>query len=217
MIGMNLRKFYCILAVISTLAAIQSMMFPRWPNASKISSEKLNRFRSNVLSEGHAMTASTIEANYAYYNISHSPIIHFNIGSNADLSLTNVQVRDRNNFSISYITESVKSLRLKTSASKSKQPPFFLSETSIAGTNFQTCFVPVNSLPANFGVNQVQLSLAADHVESLEEYLGIKRFLGLSPSRHYQCMLITLKTTLPSQESYQLWHDLLNQLQLSFK
>jgi hypothetical protein len=33
----KLKNFYGILAVISTLAAAQSMIFPRWPEASKIS------------------------------------------------------------------------------------------------------------------------------------------------------------------------------------
>jgi hypothetical protein len=58
--------------------------------------------------------------------------------------------------------------------------------------------------------------LAIDQLESTERNFGLKRFLGLSPSRRYQCMLVTLKSTLPRQESYQLWLNLLNKLQTAF-
>jgi hypothetical protein len=44
----------------------------------------------------------------------------------------------------------------------------------------------------------------------------LKRFLGLRPSRRYECMLVTLKSTLPRDESYQLWLDLLKRLQITF-
>jgi hypothetical protein len=71
-------------------------------------------------------------------------------------------------------------------------------------------------LTSNFGFSQDQLSLAVDQLKSTEDNLGLKRFLGLSPSRRYQCMLVTLKSTLPRQESYQLWLDLLNKLQIAF-
>ena len=212
----NLRKLYSILAVISSLALIQSMLFPKWPHASRISSEKLNRFISSVDSNGNSITSSNISPEHSDFNISHSPIISLNINSNSDLLLTNVQVRDRNDFSVSFITDSIKPLQMNSSAFKSKQPPFWLSEQTKAGATYQTCFVSDNSSPSNFGVNQDQLSLAVDQVKSIGENLGLKRFFGLSPNRRYQCMLVTLKTTMPRQESYQLWLDLLNKVQITF-
>ena len=212
----NLKSFYAILAVVSSLALIQSMLFPKWPHASRISSEKLNRFISSVDSNGNSITSSNISPEHSDFNISHSPIVSLNINSNSYLILTNVQVRDRTDFSISFITDSVKSLQMNSSALKSKQPPFWLSEQTKAGTTYQTCFVSDNSSPSNFGVNQDQLSLAVDQVKSIGENLGLKRFFGLSPNRRYQCMLVTLKTTMPRQESYQLWLDLLNKLQITF-
>jgi hypothetical protein len=214
---MNLRKAYFILAVFSTIAAAQSMIFPRWPEASKISSEKLSRFKSSIMSNGQVLDSSLIRDGHSDFNISHAPIVSLKLDSNSDLLLTNVQVRDRNNFGISYITDSIKSLKLNPSATSNNQPPFFLSERTPSGTTFQTCFVSGNSMPANFGVNQDQMSVAVDQVDSLKKNLGVMRFLGLTPSRRYQCMLITLKTRLPSQEGYQLWRDLLGKLQLSFK
>ena len=212
----NLRKFYCILAVVSTLAAAQAMLFPRRPQASSISSEKLNLFISNVASNGNSINSTVIKSDHSNYNTSHSPVVALKVNSNSSLFLTNTQVRDRVDFSLSFITDSITSLKLGGSAIKSKQPPFSLSEQTKAGTTFQTCFVPGNSLTSNFGFSQDQLSLAVDQLKSTEDNLGLKRFLGLSPSRRYQCMLVTLKSTLPRQESYQLWLDLLNKLQIAF-
>ena len=212
----NLRKFYCILAVVSTLAAAQAMLFPRRPQASSISSEKLNLFISNVASNGNSINSTVIKSDHSNYNTSHSPVVALKVNSNSSLFLTNTQVRDRVDFSLSFITDSITSLKLGGSAIKSKQPPFSLSEQTKTGTTFQTCFVPGNSLSSNFGFSQDQLSLAVDQLKSTEDNLGLKRFLGLSPSRRYQCMLVTLKSTLPRQESYQLWLDLLNKLQIAF-
>jgi hypothetical protein len=212
----NLRKFYCILAVVSTLAAAQAMLFPRRPQASSISSEKLNLFISNVASNGNPINSTIIKPDHSNYNTSHSPVVALKVNSSSSLFLTNTQVRDRADFSLSFITDSITSLKLGGSAIKSKQPPFSLSEQTKAGTTFQTCFVPGNSLTSNFGFSQDQLSLAVDQLKSTEDNLGLKRFLGLSPSRRYQCMLVTLKSTLPRQESYQLWLNLLNKLQIAF-
>jgi hypothetical protein len=205
-----------MLAVVSTLAAAQSMLFPRWPQASRISSEKLNLFVSNVASNGNSINSTIIKPVYSNYNISHSPVVALKVNPNSILFLTNTQVRDRADFSLSFITDSIKSLKLGGSAIKGKQPPCSLSEQTRAGTTFQTCFVPGNSLSSNFGFSQDQLSLAVDQLKSTEDNLGFKRFLGLSPSRRYQCMLVTLKSTLPRQESYQLWLDLLDKLQIAF-
>lgn len=214
---MKLKNLYFFLAVISTLAAIQSMMFPRWPEATKISLDKLNRFKSNLQINGSVVKTSLLKTDHSGFNLSHTPITSLSIQPNADLLLTNVQVRDRNNFSISYMTDSIKSLQLNKSATLNKLSPFYLSEISPTGATFQTCLVSGNSLPSNFGVGQEQLSLAVDQVKSSEKNIGIKRLLGLSPSRRYQCMLITLKTKLPYTESYQIWRDSLKQLQFIFK
>ena len=213
---MNLRSFYGILAVISTLAAIQSMIFPRWPQASEISTQKLNQFQKNVSSNSHTLNLLPPLDEHSDYNISHTSITRFKIDSNSDLTLTNVQVRDRKDLEVSHITESIKSLHLKQSASRSKQPPFYLSETTSSGTTFQTCFVPSTPWPLGIAVNQDQLTLAVDQVKSAEKNLAVKRFLGLSPSRRYQCMLITLKTTLPTPEGNQLWLTMLRQIHNNF-
>ena len=212
----NLRNFYSILAVVSSLAVIQSMLFPRWPQASRISSDKLSHFILSFASNGNPMSPTIISPDHSDFNISHSPIVSFKIDSYTDLLLTNVQVRDRADFSLSFITDSIKSLKLNPSAIKSKQPSSWLSEQTKAGTTYQSCFVSGNSSPSKFGVVQDQLSLAADQVISVEGNLGLKRFLGLSPSRRYQCILVTLKTTLPRQQSSQLWLDLLNKLEIAF-
>ena len=213
---MNLRSFYGILAVISTLAAIQSMIFPRWPQASQISSQKLNQFQKSVSSNSHVLNLLPPLDEHSDYNMSHSSVARVKIDSNSDLILTNVQVRDRKDLEVSHITESIKSLHLKQSASRSKQPPFYLSETTSSGTTFQTCFVPSTPWPLGIAVNQDQLTLAVDQVKSAEKNLAVKRFLGLSPSRRYQCMLITLKTTLPTPEGNQLWLTMLRQIHNNF-
>jgi len=212
----NLRKFYYFLAVVATLAAAQSMLLPRWPQASRISSVKLNRFISHVASSGASVNSSIIKSDHSDFNTSYSPIVSLKINSNSNLILTNAQVRDRTDFSVSFITDSIKSLKLSSSAIQSKQPPFSLSEQTKAGMTYQTCFVLGNSSPFNFGFNQDHLSLAVDKVQSTEKNLGVKRFLGLSPSRRYQCMLVTLQSKLPHQEAYQLWLDLLDKIQFAF-
>jgi hypothetical protein len=212
----NLRKFYCILAIVTTVAALQSMLFPSRPQASRISSEKLDRFIANLASNGKSINSTIIKPDHSDFNTSNSSIVSLKINSNSNLVLTNAQVRDRADFSVPFITDSIKSLKLSASAIKSNQPPFSLSEQTKAGTTFQTCYVSGTSSPSNFGFSQDQLSLAVDQLKSTEDNLGLKRFLGLSPSRRYQCMLVTLKSTLPRQQSYQLWLDLLNKLQIAF-
>jgi hypothetical protein len=213
---MNLKSFYGCLAVLSTLAATQSIIFPRWPQPSKISAEKITNFKENIISKGYEIKLLPALMAYTSYNISSSPISRFTIDSNSKLFLTNVQVRDRKNLQVSYITDTIKSLQLNRSAKASTKSPVFLSEIKPDGTTFQTCLVP-NSLSSNrVDVNQDQLSLAVDSAQSNEKNLTIKRFLGMSPSRRYECMLITLKTTLVPQESAQLWTYLLNQLQKTF-
>jgi hypothetical protein len=212
----NLRKFYFILAIVTTVAALQSMLFPSRPKASRISSEKLDSFIANLSSNGKSINSTIIKPDYSDFNISNSSIVSLKINSNSNLVLTNAQVRDRADFSVPFITDSIKSLKLSASAIKSNQPPFSLSEQTKAGTTFQTCYVSGTSSPSNFGFSQDQLSLAVDQLKSTEDNLGLKRFFGLSPSRRYQCMLVTLKSTLPRQQSYQLWLDLLNELQIAF-
>jgi len=212
----NLTKFYSFLAIVSTLSVIHSMVFPRKPQASRISSEKINLFVSNVAANGNFVKISNVKPDHSDFNISHSPIVHFKINSNSNLFLANVQVRDPVDFSLSFITETIKSLKLDPSAIESKQPPFYLSKQNKPERTFQTCFVSGSSSPSIFGLNHVQLTSAVDQVKSIEDNFGLKRFLGLRPSRSYQCMLITLKSTLPRAESSQLWLDLLKKLQITF-
>jgi hypothetical protein len=120
----NLRKFYCILAVFSTLAATQSMLFPRKPQASTISSKEINNFISSFSSNGKSINPTIIKSSHSDYDISHSSIVSFKINSYSTLFLVNAQVRDRADFTVSFITDSVKSLKLDPSATQSKQPPF---------------------------------------------------------------------------------------------
>jgi hypothetical protein len=209
MTPINLRNFYGILGLISALAAAQSMVFPRWPNASDISTEKFNQFKADVSSNGHVVKPLSTLADHSDYNLSHTPIISLKIDANSELFFTNVQVRDRKDLDVPHITQSIKSLHLKPSATKNKQPPFFLSEITPSGTTFQTCLVPGSPWPFGLAVDQNRLTLAIDQIKSSEKNLAIKRFLGFSPSRRYQCILFTLKTTLPAMESNQLWLDLL--------
>jgi hypothetical protein len=213
---LNLTKLYCFLALISTLAVTQSMVFPRQPQASTISSDKMNLFISNVSANGNSIIPSIITRDHSDHDISHSPIVSFKINSNSILFLANAQVRDPTDFSVFFITDSIKSLKMDSSAIESKQPPFYLSEQSKPEKTFQTCFVSGNSSTSSFGLNHLQLTSAVDQVKSSEENFGLKRFLGLRPSRRYQCMLVTLKATLPRDESYQLWLDLLKRLQITF-
>jgi len=213
---LNLTKFYCFLALVSILAVTQSLVFPRKPHAPRISSEKMNLFMSNVASNGDSINHSIITREHSDHDISHSPVVSFKINSNSILFLANAQVRDPTNFSVSFITESIKSLKLDSSAVESKQSPVYLSKATEVEKIFQTCFVSGNSSLSIFGLDHIQLTSAVDQVNSNEENYGFKRFLGLRPSRRYQCMLVTLKSTLPRQESYQLWHDLLKKLQTTF-
>jgi hypothetical protein len=212
----NLQKFYCILAIVSTFAVIQSMLFPRSPQASRISSEKLDRFISKVATNGNSINTTILKPDHSDYNASHSSIVNLKINSSSNLILTNVQVRERPDFSLSFITDSIKSLKMNPSAKQINQPPRSLSEQTKTGTTFQTCFVSDNPSPSSFGFSQDQLSLAVDQTKSTEDNLVLKRFLGFSPSRRYQCMLVTLKSSLPREESYQLWLDLLTKLQIAF-
>lgn len=213
---MNLKNFYGCLALLSTLAAAQSIVFPRWPQASKIPPEKINNFKANVSANGKEIRSLPTLAAYSTYNVSSSPITRLMIGPSSNLFLTNVQVRDRKNMEVSYITETLKSLQLSKSANTSRQAPIFLTEVNPEGSSFQTCLVPNSTLSYKVEVNQDQLSSAVDSLSSNTQNLAIRRFLGLSPSRRYECMLITLKTTLASQEGSKLWIDLLYRLQQTF-
>ena len=212
----NLVKFYCFLALVSTMAVTQSLVFPRQPQATRIPSDKIKLFSSNVVANGNSINHSIITRDHFDHNISHSPIVRFKINANSMLFLANAQVRDPTDFSVSFITDTIKSLQLDPSAIESKQPPFYLSKQTKAEKTFQTCFVSGSSSTSIFGLNHVQLTSAVDQVKSIEENFGLKRFLGLRPSRRYQCMLVTLKSTLPRDESYQLWLDLLKKLQITF-
>ena len=213
---MNLRNFYGILALASTLAAVQSMIFPRWPDADKISTKKLDQFSANVTSSGHIVKYLATTSSHSDFNISHTSITSLKIDPNSDLIFANIQVRDRKDFDVSHMTESIKSLQLTKSVTESRQPPYFFSDIQPSVTTYQTCFVQGNPWPFGLAVRQDQLTSAVDQVKSSEAYLPVKRFLGFSPSRHYQCMLITLKTTLPLKEGNQLWFDLLHQFQNTF-
>jgi hypothetical protein len=213
---MNLRNFYGILAFASTVAAVQSMIFPRWPEAYKISTKELDQLSVNVSSNGHIVKPLATTASYSDFNISHTALTSLRIDSNSDLVFLNVQVRDRKDLDVLHITKTIKSLQLTKSATESKQPPYFFSDIQPSGTTYQTCLVQGNLWPLGLAVKQDQLTAAVDQVKSSEAYLPIKRFLGFSPSRHYQCMLITLKTTLPIKESNQLWSDLLRQFENTF-
>lgn len=211
----NLKNFYGMLAFTAILAATNSMIFPRWPDPDIISNQKLSRFVENLSSNGHIIKSLPIVNSHSDYKISHTPIIGFKIDTNSELKLTNFQVRDRKDLEVSSLVESIKPLQLNNSETISKQPPFYRSQTSSSGSTFQTCFVSGNSL-SPFGVSADHLALVVDQVNSVEKNSGIKRFLGLIPSRRYQCMLITLKSTLPTAESNYLWLDLLKQFQITF-
>lgn len=213
---MNLRNFYGILALVSTVVALQSMIFPRWPDAYKISTKEIDQFSANVSSTGHIVKSLATSADHSDFNISHTALTRLRIDSNSELIFTNVQVRDRKDLDVPYITESIKSLQLTKSATESKQPPYFFSDIQPSKTTYQTCLVQGNHWPLGLAVKQDQLSAAVDQVKSSEAHLPIKRFLGFSPSRHYECMLITLNTTLPINEGNQLWLELLHQFENTF-
>jgi hypothetical protein len=132
--------------------------------------------------------------------------------------MTNVQVRDRKDLSVSQLLKSIKPLKLGHTATPSNHPPIFNTLITANGNIYQTCFVPNSPWPSGFNLDQFQLTAAVDQFSSSNNIsnAGIKRFLGLLPSRKYECILITLKTNLSPQESAKFWAQILGEIQATF-
>jgi len=186
----QLRYLYAILAIATAIAGTKAMVWPRWPNAKSLNQEAIFKALSN---EG--FKALTLKPYAAKRNaeLATSEGIGYSLDNGFQLRLMRGTARQRFNFQTAFLTTLHPNLQLKQRKLHSGIPAYTIGIAQQKPT-LQTCLVQGYGGKQGFGVTREQLTSLVDKISKTKSN-GLKSFIGLSPNRDYQCILVQASTT----------------------
>jgi hypothetical protein len=201
---------YGCLATFSTVLALKSWIWPRWPVAASLNAQAVGQ---QLISNGFMAEELPPLAPRRQYEWATSAGIGFRIAPGQTLRLVRGQTRERFSMSASLLATADPSLRLQKRRILNG-PLSQSAEGWNAGASLrQTCVVFNNDNRPNYAV-------VGDDLVALIDQRGTTRadrlrsLIGLQPPRSYECILISVRSasadSAPLDE--QRWQRLLNAL-----
>lgn len=182
-----LTVVYATLSLFAVSASSQALFLPRWPRSNQLSSAFIN---SILVEAGYSPTSLPSLPAHRSYDIATSPVIKVSLDDGTELFLVNAHVRERLNFKTDYISKLWKELDVKKADTLFNPFPFKKGVIDNS-TAIQSCLVPRQG----FGLSFEQLSSYVDQNAAGSFYESFKRWVSFHPSRSYQCILMTLRST----------------------
>jgi hypothetical protein len=199
------RVLFGSLATLACLAALKSLVWPRWPAVGPLDQQIVSK--SLRAAKFDAVPLATLPARRSYEQAT-SPVLVFGIGQGQTLRLLRGISRQRINFQAALLASSNQVLKLQNRQLLNSSPPSALGQVGGAPVR-QTCLVIGEESLGGYGVIGEQLLTLVDQV-SAGRRLQLEARLGLRSTRSYECVLISVssqKDSDPIQESR--WNRLL--------
>ncbi|MEB3332468.1 MAG: hypothetical protein VKI83_08260 [Synechococcaceae cyanobacterium] len=188
--SLPLRSWYAALALIASAAALQAIVWPRWPRVAPLRPAAIE---TALRQAGWPVKLSTAQPGRGGYEISTSPLLSATLpGTGERLSLVAAAVRQRDSFQLAFISRDLPGLALRR-RQLNASPPATASGRLKAGLARQSCLVPGVPGPAAFAVSLEDLNAAADRRNAGGRRRQLLRLAGLLPHRPSDCVLISLQ------------------------
>ena len=206
----KLRYLYSILAIATAIAGIKAMVWPRWPIAKPLNQEAISKALGN---EGLKVLALKPYAAKRNAELATSEAIGYSLGNSFQVRLMRGTARQRFNFQTAFLTTLHPQLELKQRRLLSEIPAYTIGFAQQNPT-LQTCLVQGYGNKEGFGVTREELTSLVDKISKTKSN-GLKSFIGLSPNRDYQCILVQASTTnkMITATDLQVWQRILGVLQ----
>ena len=186
----QLRAIYSILAAIASVAAIKSLIWPRWPEARPLDQQVI----TEALNAAglHATPLKPLAAKRSA-ELATSAVIGYYLDDGLELRLMRGTARKRFNFQTAFLSTSHPELQLKQ-RQLTAGPPLAAIGLVASQPAFQTCLVQESQASEVFGVTREELSTLVDRANQ-SRWRRLKSILGLQSNRNYECILIQAKNT----------------------
>jgi hypothetical protein len=186
----QLRAIYSILAAIASVAAIKSLIWPRWPEARPLDQQAITEaFNAAGL---HATPLKPLAAKRSA-ELATSAVIGYYLDDGLELRLMRGKARKRLNFQTAFLSTLHPELQLKQRQLSAGPPPAAIGLVSNQPA-IQTCLIQESQASEVFGVTREELSTLVDRANQ-SRWRRLKSILGLQSNRNYECILIQAKNT----------------------
>ena len=183
----QLRTIYSILAAIASVAAIKSLIWPRWPEVRPLDQQAITK----------ALNAAGLHATplkpLAAKRSAELAVIVYYLDDGLELRLMRGKARKRFNFQTAFLSTLHPELQLKQRQLSAAPPPAAIGLVSNQPA-IQTCLVQESQASEVFGVTGEELSALVDRANQ-SRWRRLKSVVGLQSNRNYECILIQAKNT----------------------
>jgi len=186
----QLRAIYSILAAIASVAAIKSLIWPRWPESRPLDQQAITEALNAA-----GLRATPLEPLAAKRSaeLATSAVIGYSLDDGPELRLMRGKARKRLNFQTAFLSTVHPELQLKQRQLSAAPPPTAIGLVS-SQPALQTCLVQESQASVVFGVTGEELSALVDRANQ-SRWRRLKSILGLQSNRNYECILIQAKNT----------------------
>jgi hypothetical protein len=205
----QLRLIYSILAAIASVAAIKSLIWPRWPEARPLDQQAIT---TALNAAGLRATPLKPLAAKRSAELATSAVIGYSLDDGLELRLMRGKARKRFNFQSAFLSTLHPELQLKQRQLSAVPPPAASGLISNQRA-LQTCLVQDSQESVVFGVTGEELSALVDRANQ-SRWRRLRSIIGLQSNRNYECILIQVKNTndLPASTEHSLWLRILRLL-----
>jgi hypothetical protein len=179
----QLQAVYTVLVLATSVAALQAMVWPRWPSAQPLDQESLAKA---LVDGGFASAPLPPLPAKRDAELATSSAIGFSMPNGMELRVMRGTARRRFNFQTAFLARSYSQLKITNRDLSSQSPPTAIGLIQNQHAR-QTCFVEGEAGNQPFGVTRDELAPLIDKASTGN---GLKSILGLQPNRNYQCVLI---------------------------
>ncbi|WP_411873002.1 hypothetical protein [Vulcanococcus limneticus] len=185
---MQLRAIYSILAAIASVAAIKSLIWPRWPEVRPLDQQAITEALNAA-----GLHATPLKPLAAKRNadLATSAVIGYSLDDGLELRLMRGKARKRFNFQTAFLSTLHPELQLKQRQLTAGPPPAAIGLVANQPA-LQTCLVHESQASEVFAATREDLSALVDQANQ-SRWRRLRSIVGLQSNRNYECILIQAK------------------------
>lgn len=203
-----LGRWYAVLAVLASVAAVRASLFPSWPRATPLSMDSvLHSLRKVGLRPEPVITTAADKQGDRSQELSVSAPLVLRLRGGEELRLVHGAFRQRYALQTAAIAAKSPDTKLEERVIFAKPAPF--AEGRIKGQPArQTCFVPQAQKTNALGATNEQILIWIDSTTGGRTAKAL-RMLGFIPARDYSCTLISLRSNNNTPINPLLWNQII--------
>ena len=205
------RRWLGLLVGVASVAVLQAVVWPRWPRSPGLPAAQLGRELVRIGLNPRPLP--TLPAQRSYER-SLSALHSWRLATGSELRVLRGSVRQRDSFQAAFLGRDQPLIAL---VGRRLNVPMAGSAAGViqGRPSYQTCLVPQVTAPAVMAVSAESLGRGADQ-RVASRFEMIKGLLGLQPTRSFDCILVSLRSTNDELPAVSLWRDVLAAVSSSF-